>query len=1325
LDIATLGLRVDASGAISALGNFAAVSGKTARAAEDAQKSTGKLSDAQGRSAPVAGSAAAAQGRVAAATQRTTAAQQAAERATNQLNRAIALLGGALSVRELVAYADTWNLIEGRISLVTNSTRQMGVVQAEVFNIAQNARVGFEATAGLYTRVARNADTLGASQRDVLTVTEAINKAFIVSGAAVSEIDGATRQLTQAFASGTLRGEELNSVLENAPRLAEAIARGMGIQVGQLRKLGAEGKLTSREVFDAIKSQSEAIQDEFTRMPTTVGQSMVVLRNEVMRFIGAGDNATGISKALANAILSVSKNLGTLAAAITGVAAGYVIYTNAARIAAFWTAAVAAAQTIAAYVSLASQVRNVAAAMALMSMATKGVVALLTGPAGLAIALGAVIAWLVNYRSKTQDATKANDEFAASLAGLSATQLQVAESDLQRRQFEAQREMERLRAAGRQTETVTDPRAPVGVDVFITRETEAYRTQREELERVNTQLSAIEIHRQNMAELDLRPTATGGNSGLTNQQMDMVRMAEQAAALARLEGDAQARLAIEYDAVNKAIEARRELAGDALRRTLAAIEAERRANLSALTTDVRRTNEDAEREARQAAELAKLEGAAQEQLSIQYAAVNREIAARRNLAGNPELLAETIAAIERERQSALAALRSSAALEERAASVERVTEAERELAAARAQSVALVTGIDGRLVVERGNAEQRVRINAEADAEILKARKRLAAGLEALGTGVIASIERQRELRLETLEVVKAAEQEAERLQQVASVLEDFRGRVASSFNDLFEGVFTRGLDGFRAFFASVHQMLARMVAEMLTRTVMARIGNSIAGSLARVFGNMGTSAPPSPTATTMHNAGGLMLLASNNMKQAAGMIAGVKVGVSKVAGSTEATPVMLEGMTIEARESWASTAAKYLGPAIAGFAAGALIGNLTRNRAVGAMGGAAGGALSGAMVGSALGPGGALIGAGIGAITGAIGGFMSSNRRREEAEARTRQVMIQNSNRLAELRQSLDGQIMGAARLEDAGAMVNRIIRAIGPGGARGGGIDALSDIDVSKAFRGEADRGAIFELERTYGVSFRELAAIARETGIELFDSAGKLVPGALAQLAQAIGYTVEQMTKFSNSIEDQTTLRNAYNKLFDVPDTPDRKLGDAYDMLAKNAPALLEQFGLGNLDLSTQGGRDVLLKGLQDIFTLISSGQLTPELLGAFGDKNGLLAAILGAKDGLDAFRDTLGTVTTDFPRAMDVLLYEQRHGTGAGSAATTATPPKQSVGAAVAEAKNAIVIQGGMHVSIAAAPGESGENLLRKIEDAAADRVARGGYVYIPGATAADA
>lgn len=211
--------------------------------------------------------------------------------AAADLSTALKAVAGALAIREVIQMADSYKLMEGRLRLVTTSAQNLATVQKELFSIAQESRVSLEATVDLYSRLARSTKTLGVGQKELLAVTETISKSFIISGSGAQQTSAAVMQLGQAFASGVLRGDEFNSVMENSPRLAEAIAKSMGVTIGQLRKMAEEGKLTSEKVYNAIKSQGDAIDAEFTKMPKTVGQAMTQIENSLVDLVGSADKA--------------------------------------------------------------------------------------------------------------------------------------------------------------------------------------------------------------------------------------------------------------------------------------------------------------------------------------------------------------------------------------------------------------------------------------------------------------------------------------------------------------------------------------------------------------------------------------------------------------------------------------------------------------------------------------------------------------------------------------------------------------------------------------------------------------------------------------------------------------------------------------------------------------------------------------------------------------------------------------------------------------------------------------------------------------------------
>lgn len=234
--------------------------------------------------------------------------------AVTSLGGAFSALAAGLAVKEIVETADALTLVDSRLSLVTDSAQDLTSVQTALYNIANQTRVSFQETANLYARIARSSDQLGVSQADLLEVTEAINKALIVSGASAVEANAALIQFSQGLASGALRGEELASVLEQTPRLAQAIADGLGKTIGELRDLGAEGALTAERVIQALLSQTDEIDREFTQMRVTVGQALTVLNNELGRMINTADEGATATESLARFILRIADALRSITA---------------------------------------------------------------------------------------------------------------------------------------------------------------------------------------------------------------------------------------------------------------------------------------------------------------------------------------------------------------------------------------------------------------------------------------------------------------------------------------------------------------------------------------------------------------------------------------------------------------------------------------------------------------------------------------------------------------------------------------------------------------------------------------------------------------------------------------------------------------------------------------------------------------------------------------------------------------------------------------------------------------------------------------------------
>ncbi len=223
------------------------------------------------------------------------------------LTRTLGLLGGALAVRTVGQYANAWQQATNRLRLATDSTEELVVVQEELFDVAQRTRNDIEGTVTLFQRLARSSDQLGISLQEVLDVTETVSQAITVSGVSAIEANAAIVQLGQGLASGALRGDELRSVLEQTPRLARAIADGLGITIGQLREFGQEGRLTAEAVIGALQGQADIIEAEFSQLAPTIGQGFTVLRNSLIRTVGILGETSGVTSGFAEALIDVAR----------------------------------------------------------------------------------------------------------------------------------------------------------------------------------------------------------------------------------------------------------------------------------------------------------------------------------------------------------------------------------------------------------------------------------------------------------------------------------------------------------------------------------------------------------------------------------------------------------------------------------------------------------------------------------------------------------------------------------------------------------------------------------------------------------------------------------------------------------------------------------------------------------------------------------------------------------------------------------------------------------------------------------------------------------
>lgn len=222
-----------------------------------------------------------------------------------------AYIGGNV-VQNIIEASDSMVIMNNRLKLSTGSSLFAGQAMESLFLIAQQSKVGFVELGNTFASVSRAGQDLGISQQRMLNVTQAIGQAMAISGGSTESMQAALVQLGQGLSSGVLRGEELNSVMEQSPRLAKAMADGLGVPLGELRKLGKEGKLTAEQVITALEKSAPQLAREIGDATVTVRQSFTVLGNAALKFVGDANAATGATQVLANGLLSVADGITTI-----------------------------------------------------------------------------------------------------------------------------------------------------------------------------------------------------------------------------------------------------------------------------------------------------------------------------------------------------------------------------------------------------------------------------------------------------------------------------------------------------------------------------------------------------------------------------------------------------------------------------------------------------------------------------------------------------------------------------------------------------------------------------------------------------------------------------------------------------------------------------------------------------------------------------------------------------------------------------------------------------------------------------------------------------
>jgi len=204
----------------------------------------------------------------------------------------------------------------GRIRSATGSVEQAAVVYDRLYQLSLQTGQSVSDSVAQFQRFAIATKEVGATNDQAIRLVETLQKAAIVGGASGQEAAAGALQLGQALASGVLQGDELRSLLEAMPNLAVALARELGVGVGELRKMGSEGTLTADRVMPALLRAGEAINAEYEKMPVTMARAFDQLTVASGNFLARMDQAIGLSQRLAQGLAASARLLNGVTASV-------------------------------------------------------------------------------------------------------------------------------------------------------------------------------------------------------------------------------------------------------------------------------------------------------------------------------------------------------------------------------------------------------------------------------------------------------------------------------------------------------------------------------------------------------------------------------------------------------------------------------------------------------------------------------------------------------------------------------------------------------------------------------------------------------------------------------------------------------------------------------------------------------------------------------------------------------------------------------------------------------------------------------------------------
>lgn len=238
-----------------------------------------------------------------------------ADRSLGGVRRLALAAAGALGTREIARYADAWTEVENKLRAASQISGRQARSTDKLNDLATETRSGLEETVDLYAKLLRSTADVAKSELEVARATEIVNKAFKAGGAAASEQAAGILQLSQGLASGLLQGDELRSVRENAPLVAQAIANEFKTTIGGLKELGAEGEITAARVFKAILASQADVEAAFAKTNPTIRDGFTILRNGLTEAVGGFAKGSGAAEGFAGTLSELGEFLANNASA--------------------------------------------------------------------------------------------------------------------------------------------------------------------------------------------------------------------------------------------------------------------------------------------------------------------------------------------------------------------------------------------------------------------------------------------------------------------------------------------------------------------------------------------------------------------------------------------------------------------------------------------------------------------------------------------------------------------------------------------------------------------------------------------------------------------------------------------------------------------------------------------------------------------------------------------------------------------------------------------------------------------------------------------------